>query len=946
MRPDCALWLPLLPGLLLHVASGKPTGRDRPSSPLPRDGPPPALAARANNNRDPAPGIGVELEYRNMVLKSEKPEAAAAFDQVDPIKGSEMRLVGNDKANAVLDAQSRFWKLTAEHSGTEEHVAIANLISEIIVDGTTVKIGAKDPVPVPGPGDLTGLPLDVVTPKSLKDIGKAITDFLGLMAPKKGLQVSIPGFDQYGPWTAANPDNFVGPASTVWGMQITAPMPLEVIQSCFVSRLESCPILSSNTRTVDRLVKVERRHFERFTKIAPADVDDEFLGFFSLVTSYALAAKDGNRDTGPKQALPIMPRTNFATMYKEYVQKKIRPELEQTNCGTLYGMVSYLAKQVKGRSLDDDDFFKWPRAGARPASSLPGQAGLVPRAKTGANQATTWETQSEDHARGELDVETWLNELEDGKDVLSAMDEQIFDGTIGALGSRMETTVESSKLCPIFEFRDLAGVNGDKFEEEFDKIDSYIVRMHQQHPTTPLRARDARRRSAPSLEERADGDPLDSDDPCKCGKKRKKNRKQCKRCPLGQIRVTVGPVSTCQGCELGKKANAGGDKCEMECPTGKKANAAGDKCEMECPTGQKSSAGGDKCELDCPLGKKASVGGDKCEMDCPLGQKSNAGGDKCELDCPKGQKESGGKCAPEKSDEDKEKEKKEKDGKEEKDKKEKAKKVGRAGTCLAFLAAGVATETFNPDDLEEAAQDWPSDVPWVEGELTESNIELPAPPVVIGATDSTAGFGFGGLIKALVGAARGSIKTGTAAAKASNAGTKTAPKGSAASKKTIEGLKSNKAFKACLAMSPETPATPTRAKLHFGPEIPAGGFVADEAPKPVAVQFCTTEDCHDGWGNDTPKITYQSWPDSFHRWARIELDKCINLGDPFVKADGKSAVTGYTVEDGCCTFYKEKDCKAGLFAANNREDQNLQGKSNDAIKSFMCNHNACNGHPK
>lgn len=50
----------------------------------------------------------------------------------------------------------------------------------------------------------------------------------------------------------------------------------------------------------------------------PEDIGDDALGFFSLIVSYVKTnAKGRNTAHSPKSLSPIMPRTDFLTMYND-----------------------------------------------------------------------------------------------------------------------------------------------------------------------------------------------------------------------------------------------------------------------------------------------------------------------------------------------------------------------------------------------------------------------------------------------------------------------------------------------------------------------------------------------------------------------------------------------------------------------------------------------------
>ncbi|KAI5816141.1 hypothetical protein BZA77DRAFT_313753 [Pyronema omphalodes] len=54
------------------------------------------------------------------------------------------------------------------------------------------------------------------------------------------------------------------------------------------------------------------------------------------------------------------------------------------------------------------------------------------------------------------------------------------------------------------------------------------------------------------------------------------------------------------------------------------------------------------------------------------------------------------------------------------------------------------------------------------------------------------------------------------------------------------------------------------------------------------------------------------------------------------------SISSYWVQNGCCAFYREHDCKEELFKALNRQDTKLEGAHNDATSSIKCNVN-CDG---
>lgn len=213
----------------------------------------------------------------------------------------------------------------------------------------------------------------------------------------------------------------------MWGKHITAPMPLEVLQKDFVGDQSSIgrpPIATPFERKAKKMLKVEKAHFNKFEKISAHDKDDEFLGFFSIVMSYVLSSKDQeNLDEGPKHALPIMPRTDHVTMYREFIAHKL---VEHLKCYFFIEIIEKLATHLgskPARATDDKEYtFKWKKQ--TPSGSEK-------------NKIMFWSSKAGDLATGTLHVKTWIEGLVDGQDRLSAMDDLLRSRQIGGLGSKV-----------------------------------------------------------------------------------------------------------------------------------------------------------------------------------------------------------------------------------------------------------------------------------------------------------------------------------------------------------------------------------------------------------------------------------------------------------------------------------------------------------------------------
>ena len=434
-------------------------------------------------------------------------------------------------------------------------------------------------------------------------------------------------------------------------------MSLDKIQTCFVDedgRDPNCPIMALAFSKLNKLKIVVATDFDltRFPKIKKEDLTDEFLGFFSLIVSYAIQAKRGYQiDLGPKQSLPIMPRTDITTIYKNFAKEKLKAQLGEGKCG-LRDIVDSVAREKVsdatfkwevGESSDSESDRKRKRDSQNDALA-PSQPRLSKRmARSKLHVGNKWDSRDADVKAGTLEVGTWLDEMEDENEVLAAMDEIVFDGQIGGFGDAMETISGSSKAYPIFEFRDIAAVNGAQIEKKFEDIDKYLKDLK-----APARKKArAIPRSIPvtagmKIFKRDDADLKT----CDCVGKKKKTCDN-KKCPP----LTIKKAGQCIPCGPDEKPNAKQDKCEKktadgDCSEGQAKDPITDTCRVECKDGEVSNVKGDKCAKDCPQGEKKNANGDRCVVDCPKEQISNSLGDKCATDCPEGEKKnpSGDRC--------------------------------------------------------------------------------------------------------------------------------------------------------------------------------------------------------------------------------------------------------------------------------------------------------------
>ncbi len=172
-----------------------------------------------------------------------------------------------------------------------------------------------------------------------------------------------------------------------------------------------------------------------------------------------MAAYREQASEGPKSLLPIMPRTDLATIYKRFVEPSITALLGSSE-NSLFDI--------------DNTYFKWDRW----------------EKARGTAPSGAWPEAEKCFKDGELPIRIWLRELQyNSIDVMALMDSTLRHGQLGGLGSRLEllltkseaapySYVLSSEEAPIWEFRDLSGVNVNKITQTLKECELSIIRMH------------------------------------------------------------------------------------------------------------------------------------------------------------------------------------------------------------------------------------------------------------------------------------------------------------------------------------------------------------------------------------------------------------------------------------------------------------------------------------
>ena len=80
----------------------------------------------------------------------------------------------------------------------------------------------------------------------------------------------------------------------------------------------------------------------------------------------------------------------------------------------------------------------------------------------------------------EVKLKEWMDGLPKGEDLLSYADE-VIDGQIGGLKSAREELLNSKRLVPLFEFRDIGGVSSNRFQKVVDDIEDSLVTLHKKY---------------------------------------------------------------------------------------------------------------------------------------------------------------------------------------------------------------------------------------------------------------------------------------------------------------------------------------------------------------------------------------------------------------------------------------------------------------------------------
>jgi len=247
-------------------------------------------------------------------------------------------------------------------------------------------------------------------------------------------------------------------------------MPLEAVLQILgdsKSRSKTNPLASSGALYADKIQILTKDNFKSFSKIKASDIDDEFLGFFSILASYCFLAQLSDPKQGPKHLIPIMPRTDFVTQYNTFIAAKLKDQLSDKTT-SLYDIIQAVTGSNSGLATQN---FKWATGTVTPIKD-------------------NWDGKADDIKAGTLAVFKFLNYLQGydkiakkslpQMDLLTLMDKTMRHGQIGGLGNKMEDILGTTKLVPIFEFRELTPIVGSSLATTLGSYEDKVISYHQQ----------------------------------------------------------------------------------------------------------------------------------------------------------------------------------------------------------------------------------------------------------------------------------------------------------------------------------------------------------------------------------------------------------------------------------------------------------------------------------
>ncbi|CEJ58927.1 hypothetical protein PMG11_07567 [Penicillium brasilianum] len=422
---------------------------------------------------DKAAGLGVEFE------------SGINFKSVEDC-GEENTFAS--KGKTVKGHESTNWDLTVDTTSEMTNY----LQAEYILNGINIKIGQNQAVPA---AKAIASDLETWNPYLKSDNPMTIEIVDPVSAKCKTWQIRNPS--KSGDWKAVN-----------WQAQATAPLPMAALDALFkeakTSTVLTNPLLPGIKSQVSSMVWVNDNFFQSSPQgITEKDVTAEERAFFSLVLSYVKKNPGVTAIKSMKDRSPIMPRTNFVSLY-EGVESSLSGK-------DLYELVRVLVcyKNVNDEGDDgeqvelDTQWCDGTVAKPVPKSNIDSMWTLTVNGKS---PFTTFKDTTS------FTVKDWMNGLKNSGTTLSAVRKALgtiatdkkepqgaldlmafydrwFDTQIGAYGTVRERIVGNSALSvPLFEFRNLGAYLASAMATQVDKIEQKVIAYHKTYSTSGISA--------------------------------------------------------------------------------------------------------------------------------------------------------------------------------------------------------------------------------------------------------------------------------------------------------------------------------------------------------------------------------------------------------------------------------------------------------------------------
>ncbi|KAI0427511.1 hypothetical protein F5Y09DRAFT_344619 [Xylaria sp. FL1042] len=393
---------------------------------------------------DLSPGIGAEFETGTFYLVG---NPQCTYQQTDQLKG---RVLGGRKGDN--------WELTVDTTLDMPN----RLQAEYILNGQTIKIGQG------------------MAGQAAADIA---ADLMNWNPSSNSPGMTVEGLDGY-TWIITPQSVSLGsPANFIWQRQITAPLPLEALNDLIGNTRKDYPfppksLLPQQSRRNSKLVYVSTEFFQAFRDGTPNAPASDVLGFFSLVVSYAKAADSYQSGRSPKFEIPIMPRNDFQTMFN-LIRSGLGSSLSSGD-SALYNIVKTLSC-YKWFTDDYDSFLEIDQLYC-------GGTIAAPEVGPKMDQLSYQLTGGAINPPPSFTIKEWMDDLQANRGDRMSYGDKAYDGQIGGFGDKMEYALGTTRLVPLFEFRDLGGSVASQFQGLVVQAENEIIGYHRQFansPTTP-----------------------------------------------------------------------------------------------------------------------------------------------------------------------------------------------------------------------------------------------------------------------------------------------------------------------------------------------------------------------------------------------------------------------------------------------------------------------------